>query len=81
MTLVGPRPPMPHEVAEYEAWHHSRLLCKGGLTCLWQVNGRNAIDFEDWMKLDLQYIDRWSLWLDMKIMAKTIPTVLKGTGM
>lgn len=81
MSLVGPRPPLPKEVAKYDAWQRRRLSVKPGLTCLWQVNGRNAVDFEDWMKLDLQYIDNWSLWLDLRIMAKTIPTVLKGTGM
>jgi exopolysaccharide biosynthesis polyprenyl glycosylphosphotransferase len=80
MSLVGPRPPLPKEVARYDTWQRRRLSVKPGLTCLWQVNGRNAVDFEDWMKLDLQYIDNWSLWLDLRIMAKTIPTVLRGTG-
>ena len=80
MSLVGPRPPLPHEVAQYEPWQHRRLSVKPGVTCSWQVNGRNDIDFEDWMKLDLEYIDNWSLWQDAKILAKTIPAVLKGCG-
>ncbi len=80
MSLVGPRPPLPAEVRKFEPWQHRKLSVKPGLTCLWQVNGRNAIDFEDWMRLDLQYIDNWSLWLDAKILAKTIPAVMKGSG-
>ncbi len=81
MSLVGPRPPLPTEVINYEPWQHRKLSVRPGLTCIWQVNGRNAIDFEDWMRLDLQYIDNWSLWQDAKILAKTIPTVLKGSGL
>jgi exopolysaccharide biosynthesis polyprenyl glycosylphosphotransferase len=80
MSLVGPRPPLPKEVVRYEPWQHRRLSVKPGLTCLWQVNGRNQIDFEEWMFLDLEYIDNWSLWGDMKILAKTLPTVVRGTG-
>jgi exopolysaccharide biosynthesis polyprenyl glycosylphosphotransferase len=80
MSLVGPRPPLPKEVAQYEPWQHRRLSVKPGVTCLWQVNGRNNIDFEQWMHLDLQYIDNWSLWLDTKILARTLPAVIKGTG-
>ena len=80
MSLVGPRPPLPEEVARYEPWQRRRLSVKPGVTCLWQVNGRNNIDFEQWMRLDLQYIDNWSLWLDTKILARTIPAVVKGTG-
>lgn len=80
MSLVGPRPALPAEVAAYEPWQHRKLSVKPGLTCLWQTDGRNDIDFEDWMKLDLEYIDNWSLWADTKIIAKTIPTVLKGSG-
>lgn len=81
MSLVGPRPPLPSEVSQFEPWQHRKLSVKPGLTCLWQTNGRNNIDFEEWMKLDLKYIDNWSLWEDAKIMVRTIPTVLKGTGM
>lgn len=80
MSLVGPRPPLPAEVSKFEAWQRRKLSVKPGLTCLWQVNGRNAIDFEDWMRLDLEYIDKWSLMLDAKILLKTVPAVLKGSG-
>jgi exopolysaccharide biosynthesis polyprenyl glycosylphosphotransferase len=80
MSLVGPRPPIPEEVARYERWQRRRLAMKPGLTCLWQVRGRNRIDFEEWMKLDLEYIDTWSPWLDFKILAKTVPVVLSGRG-
>lgn len=80
MSLVGPRPPIPSEVQHYDPWHRRRLSMKPGLTCLWQVSGRNKIGFDQWMKLDLQYIDNWSLWLDFKILARTIPVVLTGLG-
>ena len=80
MSLVGPRPPLPKEVEQYEPWQHRKLSVKPGVTCIWQVNGRNAIDFDDWMRLDLQYIDNWSLWLDTKLILKTIPAVMKGQG-
>ena len=80
MSLVGPRPPIPEEVARYERWQRRRLAMKPGLTCLWQVRGRNAIDFEEWMRLDLEYIDNWSPWLDLKILARTVPVVLSGRG-
>lgn len=80
MSLVGPRPPLPKEVAQYDRWQRRKLAVKPGMTCLWQVNGRNNIDFEDWMKLDLQYIDNWSLWLDTKILMKTVPAVFKREG-
>lgn len=81
MSLVGPRPPLPREVVKYKPWQRRKLSIKPGLTCIWQVSGRNAVGFEDWMRMDLDYIDNWSLWLDAKILARTIPTVLKGTGM
>ncbi len=80
MSLVGPRPPLPSEVIKYDRWQRRKLSVKPGITCLWQVNGRSNIDFEDWMKLDLEYIDNWSLWLDTKILVKTIPAVFKGSG-
>ena len=80
MSLVGPRPPLPQEARRFQPWQHRKLSVRPGLTCLWQVNGRNNIDFDEWMQLDLHYIDNWSLWLDAKIMARTIPTVLKGSG-
>jgi len=81
MSLVGPRP-LP--VRDYNGfskdWHRRRFSTRPGITCLWQINGRSEIPFEKWMKLDLQYIDNWSLWLDLKILVKTIPAILKGTG-
>jgi exopolysaccharide biosynthesis polyprenyl glycosylphosphotransferase len=80
MSLVGPRPALPSEVEAYQPWHRKRLLAKPGLTCLWQVNGRHHVDFDEWMRLDLEYIDKSSLGLDLKILAKTVPAVLKGTG-
>ena len=80
MSLVGPRPPIPEEVDEYEFRHIRRLSMRSGLTCLWQTSGRNRIDFDKWMELDLKYIDDWSLWLDFKILMKTIPAVLLGIG-
>ncbi len=80
MSLVGPRPPLPNEVSKYQAAHRRRLSVKPGLTCLWQVSGRNNIDFEQWMDLDLLYIDNWSYMRDWAIIAKTIPAVLKRTG-
>jgi exopolysaccharide biosynthesis polyprenyl glycosylphosphotransferase len=80
MSLVGPRPPIPEEVEAYHRWHRRRLSMKPGLTCLWQVSGRNDIDFDRWMELDLQYIDNWSPALDFKILLRTIPAVLSGKG-
>jgi len=81
MSLVGPRPAGPHEWNQYKQWHKRKLSVTPGITCLWQVNGRNKIyEFDEWIKLDLEYIDNWSLWLDIKILFKTIPVVLKGTG-
>ena len=80
MSLVGPRPPIPSEVQQYDSWHRRRLSMKPGLTCLWQISGRNRIGFEQWMKLDLQYIDNWSLWLDLSILLRTIPVVFSGFG-
>ncbi|HUP21828.1 MAG TPA: sugar transferase [Thermoanaerobaculia bacterium] len=80
MSLVGPRPPIPEEVAQYTRWQRRRLSMKPGLTCLWQISGRNDVDFNRWMELDLQYIDSWSPGLDFKILLKTIPVVLSGRG-
>jgi exopolysaccharide biosynthesis polyprenyl glycosylphosphotransferase len=80
MSLVGPRPAIPSEVAQYQRWQRRRLRMRPGLTCLWAVNGRDQVDFETWMKLDLEYIDNWSLGLDCKILLKTIPQVLSGRG-
>ncbi|MCU0305564.1 MAG: sugar transferase [Thermoanaerobaculales bacterium] len=81
MSLVGPRPPIPEEVERYERWQRRRLSMKPGITGLWQVSGRAGIDdFSDWIALDLRYIDQWSLWLDLKILLKTIPAVLFARG-
>jgi exopolysaccharide biosynthesis polyprenyl glycosylphosphotransferase len=80
MSIVGPRPTVPDEVERYKDWQRRRFSMKPGITCLWQVNGRNNIAFEDWMKLDLEYLDSWSLWLDAKILMKTVPVVLFGIG-
>jgi exopolysaccharide biosynthesis polyprenyl glycosylphosphotransferase len=80
MSLVGPRPPIPYEVDQYRMFQRRRLSMRPGLTCLWQVNGRNEIGFEDWVQLDLEYIDNWSLILDLRILLRTLPAVLKGTG-
>lgn len=80
MSFVGPRPPLPSEIAQYESWQYRRLSMKPGISGLWQVSGRNTLDFEKWMKLDLQYIDNWSLKLDFIIMLRTLPAVLLGRG-
>lgn len=80
MTLVGPRPPVPQEVALYEPWQRRRLSVPPGLTCLWQVSGRNEVAFEDWMYLDLQYIDHWSVGQDIGLLLKTVPAVVSGRG-
>ncbi len=80
MSLVGPRAPLPEEVKEYTRWQRRRLSVKPGITCLWQVSGRNEIDFHEWMELDLHYIDNWSLLLDLKILLRTFPVVLLGKG-
>jgi exopolysaccharide biosynthesis polyprenyl glycosylphosphotransferase len=80
MSLVGPRPPLPHEVSQYESAERRRLSMRPGLTCLWQVSGRNDIGFDEWVRLDLEYIDGWSLYQDFKILVRTVPAVLFGTG-
>lgn len=81
MSLVGPRPPLPNEVDNYDVWQRRRLSMRPGITCFWQVSGRNTIkDFKEWMKLDLEYIDNWSFALDLKILFKTIPAIILGTG-
>jgi exopolysaccharide biosynthesis polyprenyl glycosylphosphotransferase len=80
MSLVGPRPAVPGEVEHYERWQRRRLRMRPGLTCLWAISGRDNVDFETWMKMDMQYIDNWSLALDWKILLQTIPRVLTGRG-
>ena len=80
MSLVGPRPPLPSEVEGYDIWHRRRLSMKPGITGLWQIGARQEADFDRWVQTDLEYIDRWSFWLDLKIMARTIPAVLNREG-
>ncbi len=80
MSIVGPRPPIPEEVEQYERWQRRRLSMKPGITCIWQVSGRNNIPFEEWMKLDMLYIDTWSLKLDLILFLRTIKVVLTGDG-
>ncbi|MFO7762020.1 MAG: sugar transferase [Thermodesulfobacteriota bacterium] len=80
MSLVGPRPPLPEEVDLYQPWYRRRLSMKPGLTCIWQVTNRNDTRFEVWMQQDLEYIDNWSLILDLKLLLQTIPVILRGTG-
>jgi exopolysaccharide biosynthesis polyprenyl glycosylphosphotransferase len=82
MSLVGPRPLPVNEVKRFnDLAHRRRLSVKPGLTCIWQIKGRNKIsDFKDWVRLDLEYIDSWTLWLDFKILLLTVPAVLRGTG-
>jgi exopolysaccharide biosynthesis polyprenyl glycosylphosphotransferase len=81
MSLVGPRPPIPYEVEKYEPWHLRRILeVKPGITGLWQVDGRSKTSFDDMVRLDLRYVQTWSLWLDIKILLKTIRAVVRPTG-
>ena len=80
MSLVGPRPPLPEEVDQYQPWQRRRLRMRPGMTCLWALEGRSQLRFENWVRLDLLYIDNWSVWLDFKILLKTIPIVLSGRG-
>lgn len=80
MSLVGPRPPLPSEVEQYKEWHRKRLEISPGVTGLWQVSGRSELTFDEMVMLDIYYQENWSLWLDFKILLKTIPTVIFGTG-
>lgn len=80
MSLVGPRPPIPAEVAEYNDHQRRRLAVKPGLTCLWQVCGRSTLGFDTWVELDLEYIENWSLLYDFRLLARTVPAVLSGRG-
>lgn len=80
MSIVGPRPPLPREVARYDAFARRRLTVKPGITCLWQISGRSNLSFDEWMRLDNTYIDTWSPWGDFIILLKTVPAVLRGEG-
>ncbi len=81
LSLVGPRPPFPHEFVRYQTWHQRKVSVIPGITCIWQVSGRNQIsDFDEWVKMDLEYIDNWSLWLDLKILVKTVWVVITAKG-
>lgn len=80
MTLVGPRPPLPQEVRQYQSWQLRRLSVRPGLTCLWQISGRSRLSFDEWMRLDMEYIARRGFALDLKILVRTIPAVLSGEG-
>lgn len=81
MSLVGPRPPLRSEYSRFTDYQKQKLAVKPGITCLWQVNGRNNVnDFDEWVRLDLDYIRRWSLWLDVAILFKTAVAVLSGSG-
>jgi exopolysaccharide biosynthesis polyprenyl glycosylphosphotransferase len=80
MSLVGPRPPLPSEVNLYDPKHRKRLAVRPGITCIWQISGRNDVDFEEWMAMDAEYVERWSLWMDLGILAKTVPVVLMKKG-
>lgn len=80
MSIVGPRPPIPSEVDTYNTWELQRLGVKPGLTCIWQVSGRSDLDFNTWMQMDIEYIAEWSLGLDLRLIAKTLPAVFSGRG-
>jgi lipopolysaccharide/colanic/teichoic acid biosynthesis glycosyltransferase len=80
MSLVGPRPPLPEEFLDYTERERQRLLVKPGVTCIWQVSGRSDLDFNTWVDMDLEYIETWSLRLDIRLLAKTVPAVLTGRG-
>jgi exopolysaccharide biosynthesis polyprenyl glycosylphosphotransferase len=80
MSMVGPRPPIPYEVEEYDIWHRKRLDMKPGITGLWQVSGRNRLRFDEMVRIDLYYIENWSFWFDLKIMLLTLPAIFRGDG-
>ena len=80
MSIIGPRPAVPAEVSQYKIWQRRRLRMRPGMTCLWAIRGRDGLDFDRWMQMDLEYIDRWSLLLDIEVLARTIPVALAGKG-
>lgn len=80
MSLIGPRPPVPEEVARYEPWQRERLAVKPGLTCIWQVSGRSDIPFDEWVRMDIEYVRNRNIWLDLRLLLQTIPAVFTGRG-
>jgi lipopolysaccharide/colanic/teichoic acid biosynthesis glycosyltransferase len=80
MSLVGPRPPLPYEVEAYKDWHKGRLAVTPGLTGLWQIRGRSSVPFDEMVRMDLEYIQRQSLALDLEILFQTLPAILSGKG-
>ena len=80
MSLVGPRPPIAYEIENYQPWHMERLKAVPGLTGLWQISGRSSVSFDEMVRLDIRYINEWSFWGDVSIIAKTVPVVIRGTG-
>jgi lipopolysaccharide/colanic/teichoic acid biosynthesis glycosyltransferase len=80
MSLVGPRPSLPEEVRKFRMWQTERLAVRPGLTCIWQVSGRNRVGFEDWMRMDMRYLNQWSLGLDLALLARTVRVVVRAEG-
>lgn len=80
MSLVGPRPAFRHELDRYEFWHKRKLSIRPGITCLWTIRSNRMSSFDDWVRMDLEYIDNWSLWLDCRILVRTLWVVVAGTG-
>ena len=80
MSLVGPRPPIPVEVGQYDVWQRRRLEITPGLTCIWQIKGRSRVSFTDWMRMDIRYIAQRSPWCDVKLLAGTVPAIVTGRG-
>jgi lipopolysaccharide/colanic/teichoic acid biosynthesis glycosyltransferase len=80
MSLVGPRPALPSEVIHWEKWQCRRLVVEQGCTCIWQVSGRSNVSFKEWMRMDMEYVYNWSLWLDIKLIVLTVWVMLTGRG-
>jgi len=80
MSLVGPRPPVPEEVARYEPWQRERLAVKPGLTCIWQVSGRSDFPFDEWVRMDIEYVRTRNMWQDLRLLLRTVPAVITGRG-
>ncbi len=80
MSLVGPRPPVPEEVGRYEPWQRERLAVKPGLTCIWQVSGRSDVPFDEWVRMDIEYVRTRNMWQDLRLLLRTVPAVITGRG-